>query len=177
MWQESKRCMQVMSMRWSEKRIIVNNYKAWHEGLKQIIDVSNEEKAAMSEAERMAAESRSRAEVNELIRRVNESRRRTLSIPRYIRRLRFECFCHEIMKYAEEEPTDLTIESNGRHGIIRMETGQIILDDQHPAAHRRIWKSMMSGADNVWVTPIQKYGDLAIQYTFIFEFQKEIKLL
>ena len=158
------------------KRIVVNNYKMWHEELKQIFDVSNEEKAAMSEAERTAEESRCRAEVDELIRQVNDKRRRTLILPRYIHRMFFENICRKLMKYAEDDPTDLALESDGSHGIIRMEFGQLILDDRCPALHRRIWKQLMRHADDIWVTPIQKYGDLALQYTFIFEFQKKIML-
>lgn len=158
------------------KRVVKNNYKEWHDELKQTIESSNADKAAMSEEEREAEESRGRAEITALIKQVNDKRRRTLVISRHIRRMLFEILSRELLKYAEEDPTDLTIETDDRHGVIRMEFGQLILDDQHPASHKRIWKWLMSRADDIWVTPIEKYGDLALQYTFFFEFQREIKL-
>lgn len=84
--------------------------------------------------------------------------------------------CRELLKYAKEDPTDLTIESDVRHGMIRMEFGQLILDEQHPISHRRVWKWLMSQADDIWATPIHRYGDQALQYIFTFNFQKEIRL-
>lgn len=92
----------------------------------------------MSEEERKADEKRGRAEIIELIKKVNSSQKQKLMIPRYIHRLLFEVLCRELLKYAEEDPTDLTIESDGRHGMIRMEFEQLILDDQHPISHRRV---------------------------------------
>lgn len=163
-------------MPWSEKKVVINNYKKWHDELKQIIESSNAEKSAMSDEERKKEESQDRAEVNELIQKINDSRRRTLMIPRYIQRLYFEMLCRELLKYAGEEPTDLTIESDARHGVIRMVFEQLILDDQHPVSYRRLWKWLMSCADDIWAAPIQKYGDSALQYTFIFDFQKKIRL-
>ena len=130
----------------------------------------------MSEEERKADEKRGRAEIIELIKKVNSSQKQKLMIPRYIHRLLFEVLCRELLKYAEEDPTDLTIESDGRHGMIRMEFEQLILDDQHPISHRRVWKCLMRHADDIWAMPIHKYGDQALQYTFIFDFRKEIRL-
>lgn len=163
-------------MLWKNKRVVINNYKEWHDELKQIIEASNADKAAMSEEDRIADEKRGRAEVTALIKQVNERRRRTLFIPRHFRRMLFEILSRELMKYTEEDPTDLIIETDNRHGVIRMEFEQLVLDNLHPASHRKLWKFLMSHADDIWATPIQKYGDQALQYTFIFDFQKEIRL-
>lgn len=163
-------------MLWKNKRVVINNYKEWHDELKQIIEATNADKAAMFEEDRIVDEKRGRAEVTALIKQVNERRHRTLYIPRYFRRMLFEILSRELMKYTEEDPTDLIIETDNRHGVIRMEFEQLVLDDLHPASHRKLWKFLMSQADDIWATPIHRYGDQALQYVFIFNFQKEIRL-
>lgn len=169
-------CIWVMCMPVKKRRVVINNYKKWHDEISQILNSSNAETAGMSEEERKAEEKRDREEIIELIKQANSRRKQKLMIPRYTHRLLFEMLCRELLKYAKEDPTDLTIESDVRHGMIRMEFGQLILDEQHPISHRRVWKWLMSHADDIWATPIHRYGDQALQYIFTFNFQKEIRL-
>lgn len=158
------------------KSVVINSYMEWHDELKQIIEASDADRAAMSEEERIADERQRNAEVTALIKQIEKRRRRTLVFPRYFRRMLFEILSLKLMKYEEEDPTDLIIEKDNRHGVIRMEFEQLILDNLQPASHRRLWKCLMSRADDVWASPIKKYGDSVLQYTFIFDFQREIKL-
>ena len=84
-----------------KRRVVINNYKKWHDEISQILNSSNAETAGMSEEERKAEEKRDREEIIELIKQANSRRKQKLMIPRYTHRLLFEMLCRELLKYAK----------------------------------------------------------------------------
>jgi len=62
-----KNCIWVMCMPVKKRRVVLNNYKKWHDEIREILDSSIAEREGMSEEERKADEEQERAEMIELI--------------------------------------------------------------------------------------------------------------
>ncbi len=150
-------------------------YKDWCEELKRNIEEANAEKAAMNDEEMGAMRQRGRTEIDAICDWLKIKKERTLSINRPVRRMLFERLSRIALKYAEEDPTDSTIEMDSRRGVIRLESGQIILSRQNPRYQRWLWKTLIKHADDIWVVPVERYGESALQYTFFFNFQWDIE--
>lgn len=151
------------------------HYKEWHEETVQIVSAAEKMQDTMTEEERSAADAESLAEFNRILAEAQAQKVRTWVFQKHLTRLLFKRLSERLLVYAQEDPADIIIEANKEHGMIRMEFGQLILDDLHPAWHLRLWRRLMRYADDIWVNPIEKYGESAIQYTFIFDFQWSIE--
>ena len=150
-------------------------YKEWCEELKRNIEEADAEREAMSEAQLEALRKQGRTEIDAVCELMKMKRARTLSINRPVRKMLFERLSRIALKYAEEDPTDITIETDSSRGVIRMEIGQIILSRQHPRYQRWLWKTLIKHADDIWVVPIERYGESALQFTFFFDLQWDIE--
>ena len=158
-----------------KKRITKLYYKEWCEELKRNVEEADAEREAMSEAQLEALRERGRTEIDAVCELMKMKRARTLSVNRPVCKMLFDRLSRIALKYAEEDLTDITIETNLRRGVIRMEIGQIILDRQHPRYQRWLWKTLIKHADDIWVVPVERYGESALQYTFFFNFQWDIE--
>lgn len=150
-------------------------YKEWQAELDEIVAEAEAADAAMTDEERAADEAQSLAAFHRIIAEAEEQRARSWVFQKHLARLIFKRLSEKLLVYAQEDSTDIQIETNEEHGMIRMEFDQLILDNLHPAWHWRLWRRLMKHADDIWVNPIEKYGESALQYTFIFDFQWSIE--
>ena len=77
-------------------------YKEWHDDLTQMKKESEEEDAAMTEEERADRQRRSKAEVDEILESANLKRKKSISIPRPLRKWMFHKLSRCLLTYAEE---------------------------------------------------------------------------
>ena len=103
-----------------KKRITKLYYKEWCEELKRNVEEADAEREATSEAQLEALRKQGRTEIDAVCELMKMKRARTLSINRPVRKILFERLSRIALKYAEEDPTDITIETNLRRGVIRM---------------------------------------------------------
>lgn len=107
-------------------------YKQWHDEKKEIFQRVAEENSTLSDAERREEDDRSKMEFQSILAKAEESEKHAIYFRVPFRKQLFARLVKLAMLYAEESGADISYETTAKHGFLRFEMDQVILDDMRP---------------------------------------------